>query len=165
MWVVKYWWPSVICMWQLSFEGQRSQEVVCVEPSIVPMFTLGGAMGSLKRVGSAESLLSRNSRNRPRASRLPPLPVHGQRISMYQSEIPMCVSHHQETRILGRVGRIAVWFVHGNHFKKKLGARISCFNFKNEEQVLRPIKTNCFMNLNSKLFWCESFIILWFISW
>ncbi|XP_065930010.1 partitioning defective 3 homolog isoform X5 [Magallana gigas] len=41
----------------------------------------GGAMGSLKRVGSAESLLSRNSRNRPRTSRLPPLPVHGQRIT------------------------------------------------------------------------------------
>lgn len=40
-------------------------------------------------------------------------------------------------------------------FKKKLGARISCFNFENEEQVLRPIKTNCFMNLNSKLFYVD----------
>lgn len=56
----------------------------------------------------------------------------------------------------GSGGGIAIWFVHGSHFKKKkLGARISCFNFENEEQVLRPIKTNCFMNLNSKLFYMD----------
>lgn len=116
-----------------------SQEVVCVEPSIVPMFTLGGATGSLKRVGSAESLLSRNSRNRPRASRLPPLPVHGQRISMYQPEIPVCVSHHQGDKNLGLGGGTVFWFIHGSHFKKKLDARISCF--ENEEQILRPTQT------------------------
>lgn len=63
----------------------------------------------------------------------------------------MCQSSLRD-KDLGRVGGIAIWFVHGSHLKKKLGARISCFNFKNEEQVLRPIKTNCFMNLNSKLF-------------
>lgn len=39
--------------------------------------------------------------------------------------------------------------------KKKVGARISHFNFENEEQVLRPIKTNCFMYLNSKLFYAD----------
>ncbi|XP_056007417.1 partitioning defective 3 homolog isoform X5 [Ostrea edulis] len=51
---------------------------------------MGGATGtgSLKRVGSAESLLSRNSRSRPRSSRLPPLPVHGQRIMDRPSEPP-----------------------------------------------------------------------------
>ncbi|XP_078322047.1 partitioning defective 3 homolog isoform X2 [Crassostrea virginica] len=48
----------------------------------------GGASGSLKRVGSAESLLSRNSRSRPRASRLPPLPVHGQRITDHRPVEP-----------------------------------------------------------------------------
>ncbi|XP_062570152.1 partitioning defective 3 homolog isoform X4 [Saccostrea cucullata] len=44
--------------------------------------------GSLKRVGSAESLLSRNSRSRPRTSRLPPLPKHGQRIMDKPLDVP-----------------------------------------------------------------------------